>query len=92
MARLDDAGIANARMNDMQEVWEHAQLGRAQAAGPRSARPAGPIPALLPPAMPHDVTPRMDPIPALGEHSDAILRELGYDDSAIARLRTDGAI
>ena len=54
--------------------------------------PAGPIPALIPPAMMHDVAPRMEPIPALGEHSDAILRELGYDDSAIARLRAQGAV
>jgi itaconate CoA-transferase len=91
VARLDGAGIANARMNDMQEVWEHAQLA-ARKRWTTVGSPAGLIPALIPPAMPHDVTPRMDPIPALGEHSGAILRELGYDDSAIARLRTDGAI
>ncbi len=91
VARLDGAGIANARMNDMQEVWEHAQLS-ARKRWTEVGSPAGPIPALIPPAMPHDVTPRMDPIPALGEHSDAILRELGYDESAIARLRADGAI
>ncbi|MET0205522.1 MAG: CaiB/BaiF CoA-transferase family protein [Casimicrobiaceae bacterium] len=91
VGRLDGAGIANARMNDMQEVWEHAQL-RARKRWTEVGSPAGPIPALIPPAMPHDVTPRMGPIPALGEHSDAILRELGYDDSAIARLRADGAI
>jgi itaconate CoA-transferase len=91
VARLDAAGIANARMNDMHEVWDHAQLA-ARKRWTEVGSPAGPIPALIPPAMPHDVTPRMDPIPALGEHTDAILRELGYDDSAIERLRTEGAI
>ena len=91
VARLDGAGIANARMNDMQEVWQHPQLS-ARERWTEVGSPAGPIPALMPPALPHDVTPRMDPMPALGEHSDAILRELGYDDSAIARLRADGAI
>ena len=91
VARLDAAGIANARMNDMHEVWNHAQLA-ARERWTEVGSPAGPIPALIPPAMPHDVTPRMDPIPALGEHTDAILRELGYDDSAIERLRTEGAI
>jgi len=89
--RLDDAGIANARMNDMSEVWNHAQLAARQR-WTEVGSPAGPIPALVPPAMPHDVTPRMDPIPALGQHSDTILRELGYDAAAIARLRDEGAI
>ena len=89
--RLDDAGIANARMNDMSEVWGHAQLA-ARKRWTEVGSPAGPIPALVPPAMPEDVTPRMDPIPALGEHSDAILRELGYEDATIARLRGEGAI
>jgi crotonobetainyl-CoA:carnitine CoA-transferase CaiB-like acyl-CoA transferase len=50
------------------------------------------LPALVPPALPHDVAPRMDPIPALGEHTDAILHELGYDGAAVARLRADGVV
>ena len=89
--RLDDAGIANARMNDMSEVWSHAQLAARQR-WTEVGSPAGPIPALVPPAIPHDVTPRMGPIPALGEHTDAILLELGYENVAIARLRDEGAI
>jgi itaconate CoA-transferase len=91
VARLDGAGIANARMNDMGEVWQHAQLA-ARKRWTTVGSPAGPIPALVPPAMMHDVAPRMDPIPALGEHSGAILRELGYDDAAISRLRSEGVI
>jgi crotonobetainyl-CoA:carnitine CoA-transferase CaiB-like acyl-CoA transferase len=91
IARLDAAKIANARMNDMHEVWEHAQL-KARGRWTEVASPAGPIAALLPPAMPNTVTPRMDPVPALGQHTEAILRELGYDAATIARLRTEGAV
>ena len=36
--------------------------------------------------------PRLDPIPALGEHSRAILRELGYTEAELDRLATDKAI
>jgi crotonobetainyl-CoA:carnitine CoA-transferase CaiB-like acyl-CoA transferase len=34
----------------------------------------------------------MDPIPAVGQHTDAILRELGYDAGAIAKLRNESVI
>lgn len=54
--------------------------------------PVGEIRALLPPVTFADAEPRMDPVPALGEHTDAVLRELGRDDAAIAALRTTGAI
>ncbi len=74
--RLDTAGIANARMNDMADVWAHPQLC-ARARWTRVGSPAGPIPALLPPGRTDGFTPRMDPVPDLGEHSRAILAELG---------------
>ena len=48
--------------------------------------PTGRVPALLPPAF-TDPSPRMDPVPAAGEHTDAILGELGRDDDAIRELR-----
>jgi len=91
VARLDAAQIANARMNDMHDVWRHEQL-KARDRWTDVATPSGPVPALLPPGQPNAYAPRMDPVPALGEHTDAILRELGYDDEAIARLRADGAV
>jgi len=91
VARLDAAQIANARMNDMHEVWEHAQL-KARNRWTEVDSPAGRIRALLPPALPSVVTPRMDAVPALGQHTDAILRELDFDVATIARLRVDGAI
>ena len=91
VARLDAAQIANARMNDMHEVWEHEQLA-ARHRWTEVETPAGPIPALLPPGQPTAYAPRMDPIPALGQHTDAILRELGLDAAVIARLRAERAI
>ena len=83
--------IANARLNDMHEVWEHPQL-RARGRWTEVATPAGPIPALLPPGQVDTFAPRMDAVPALGQHTDAILRELGWDAAAIDSLRQAGAI
>jgi itaconate CoA-transferase len=74
--RLDQAQIANARMNDMAGLWAHPQL-RARGRWRNVATPAGEIPALLPPARHSSFDYRMDPIPAVGEHTEAILRELG---------------
>ena len=91
VARLDAAQIANARMNDMHDVWEHEQL-KARDRWTEVTTPAGPIPALLPPGQPNAYAPRMDPVPALGQHTDLILRELGLDDGEIARLRAENAI
>jgi len=89
--RLDTAQIANARMNDMREVWDHPQL-KARRRWVDVGTPAGPVPALLPPGMPDTYAPRMDPVPALGEHTEAVLQELGYDVAQIARLRAERAI
>jgi itaconate CoA-transferase len=91
IARLEQAQIANAQLNDMQDLWQHAQL-RARQRWTEVASPVGPLPALLPPATPNTWTPRMDAIPALGEHTAAVLAELGYDAGAIAALKTAKAI
>jgi itaconate CoA-transferase len=74
--RLDDAQIANARMNDMAGLWAHPQL-KARDRWRKVASPAGEIPALLPPGRNSGFDYRMDPIPRIGEHTEAILRELG---------------
>jgi itaconate CoA-transferase len=89
--RLDAAQIGNARMNDMHEVWDHAQL-RARNRWVEVDTPVGRIKALLPPGVPESFDPRMDPIPSIGQHTGAILGELGYDQAAIARLRSQGVI
>jgi itaconate CoA-transferase len=89
--RLEAAQIANARVNDMHDVWRHAQL-HARNRFTEVQTPGGPVAALWPAALPASFEPRMDPVPAVGEHTDAVLRELGYDDAAIAARHRDGAV
>ncbi|KPU98367.1 CoA-transferase [Variovorax paradoxus] len=84
--RLDAANIGNASVNDIADVWAHPQL-RARERWLEVGSPVGPIPALKPPADNDRFAPRMDPVPALGEHTDAILQALGYGPEDIARLR-----
>jgi itaconate CoA-transferase len=93
LRRLDDAKIANAHVNTMHDVWQHPQL-QARDRWREVASPAGRIAALLPPgaANTRDGAPRMDAIPALGAHTDAILGELGYTPQAITALRQSAAI
>jgi crotonobetainyl-CoA:carnitine CoA-transferase CaiB-like acyl-CoA transferase len=88
--RLELAQIANARVNTMQDVWAHPQL-KARGRWTEIGSPKGPLPAMLPPGS-WDVGPRMDPVPALGEHTDAILSELGYGAAEIAALHTANAV
>jgi itaconate CoA-transferase len=90
-ARLDEAQIAHARMNDMAEVWRHPQL-QARRRWTQVDTPAGPVPALLPPGAGHVDDCRMDAVPALGQHTEAILSELGHDAAAIAALREAGVV
>ena len=89
--RLEAAQIANARVNTMHEVWAHPQL-KARGRWREVGSPAGPLPALLPPGSWNDGAPRMDPVPALGEHTDALLAELGVDAATVAVLRAAKAI
>ena len=89
--RLEAAQIANARVNTMHEVWAHPQL-KARGRWREIGSPAGPLPALLPPGSWNDGAPRMDPVPALGEHTDALLAELGVDAATVAVLRAAKAI
>ncbi|MCT1351960.1 MULTISPECIES: CaiB/BaiF CoA transferase family protein [Gordonia] len=84
--KLEAAGIANARTNTMVQVWDHPVL--AERKRWRTVRtPGGQIGALLPPADLRGVDPRMDPVPALGEHSEKILGELGVDAATIDQWR-----
>jgi itaconate CoA-transferase len=89
--RLDEAQIANARMNDMAGLWAHPQLASRQR-WRQVGSPAGEIPALLPPGRVNSFDYRMDPVPAVGQHTEAILRELGQGGTEIAALRQSGAI
>jgi itaconate CoA-transferase len=91
IARLDEAQIANARMNDMHDVWSHPQL-EARGRWTEVGTPAGPIPALLPPGFTESFSPRMDAVPALGQHTDLILAELGRSSAEISALRNAQAV
>ncbi len=89
--RLDRAGIANARMNDMHAVWGHPQLA-ARGRWTDIGTPVGTVPALLPPGDTDAYSARMDPVPGLGQHTDAVLQELGFTTAEIDRWRAAGAI
>ncbi|MFS2161530.1 CaiB/BaiF CoA transferase family protein [Pseudomonas sp. Pseusp122] len=91
VARLEDAQIANARVNDMQGVWNHPQL-KARDGWREVDSPAGKLPSLLPPGRNAAFTPRMDAVPALGQHTASILAELGFSSEDQARLATTGVV
>jgi crotonobetainyl-CoA:carnitine CoA-transferase CaiB-like acyl-CoA transferase len=74
--RLDSAQIANANMNNMADFWAHPQL-KARQRWTSVGSPAGDLPALLPPGKQSSFDYRMDAIPSVGEHTQAILAELG---------------
>jgi crotonobetainyl-CoA:carnitine CoA-transferase CaiB-like acyl-CoA transferase len=83
--RLEQAEIANARLNDMAQFWAHPQL-QARGRWAQVGSPAGPLDALKPPFNLSGMEPRMDPVPALGEHTRAVLAEVGYSAAEIDRL------
>ena len=89
--RLEQSGIANAQVNTMQEVWAHPQL-QARGRWREVQTSAGTIPALLPPGSWQHGEPRMDAVPALGQHTDAILSHYGYSSDAITTLRAQGVV
>ena len=91
LERLDEAQIANARMNDMAGLWAHPQLA-ARDRWRQVGSPAGDIPALLPPGRVDSFEYRMDAVPSVGQHTEAILRELGRSDAQIGALKHSGAI
>jgi len=83
--RLEAAEIANARLNDMNEFWAHPQLA-ARGRWARVGSPEGELDALKPPFNLDGMEPRMDALPRLGEHTRAILAELGFEAKEIDRL------
>jgi itaconate CoA-transferase len=89
--RLEKAGIANARMRTVREFIEHPQL-EARDRWREVGSPAGSLRASLPPIAMSDTEPVMAPIPSVGEHTDQILEELGYNEGAIHTLRRVAAI
>ena len=89
--RLDKAGIASARLNSVQELIDHPQLTERDR-WREVETPVGKVAAVLPPVTFSDVEARMDPVPALGEHTTAVLTELGRSPAEIAELFSRGVV
>ncbi|WPB89258.1 CaiB/BaiF CoA transferase family protein [Streptomyces malaysiensis] len=91
MKLLDAAGVANAGVNTVEEFLGHPVLSSRNRW--RDVRtPGAAVPALLPPVDLAGVTPRMDPVPAVGEHTDTILTALGHSATDIDALRAEGVV
>lgn len=89
--RLDEADIANGRINTVAEVWNHPQLA-ARGRWTQIDSPGGALPAMIPPGRRDAQDAQLGPIPALGAHSRSILAELGYSPADIERMAADKAI
>lgn len=85
LQKLDEAGIANAHVNEMSDVWSHPQL-QARNRWVNIESSGGTIPALLPPSNNSSFSPTMGSVPVLGEHSASILEDLGYQPDEIEDL------
>jgi itaconate CoA-transferase len=91
IARLEDAQIANAHVNTMQDVWAHPQL-QARGRWVDVDTPKGRVPALLPPGAPDSFDARMDAVPALGQHTGSLLLELGFTPTEIERMKAEATV
>src|SRR5437868_2036953 len=87
--RLNSADIANARLNDMRGFWGHPQLA-ARSRMAKVGSSAGDVDMLKPPFNLSGMEPKMDAIPALGQHTRALLAELGYAEPEIEQLAREG--
>ncbi|MDV7090439.1 CaiB/BaiF CoA transferase family protein [Rhodococcus opacus] len=89
--RLAAAGVPAARLNDMRDLIDHPQLSERDRWRQIDTE-AGQVRAVLPPMTFTDVELPMGPVPALGQHTEAVLTELGLTDATIAGLRTGGTV
>jgi len=90
-AKLESAQIAHARMNSVREVIDHPQL-TARSRWTEIGSEAGPLRALPPPVTIEGVDPLMGAVPALGQHTSAILQELGFTDDVVAKWKREKVI
>jgi crotonobetainyl-CoA:carnitine CoA-transferase CaiB-like acyl-CoA transferase len=90
-ALLETHGIANGRLNDPLATWNHEQFA-ARDKWREIMTENGPVRALLPPYQFTDFEAVMGDVPSIGQHTDEILRELGYAAPEIAAMRASGAL
>jgi crotonobetainyl-CoA:carnitine CoA-transferase CaiB-like acyl-CoA transferase len=90
-AAAEAAGLGHARLNSPTDVLAHPQLSE-RGRWCEFGSPAGPVTGLLPPPEADGWQWRLDPVPALGEHTEPILRELGFGERDIEQMRADGVI
>jgi crotonobetainyl-CoA:carnitine CoA-transferase CaiB-like acyl-CoA transferase len=90
-AAAEAAGLGHARLNTPTDVLAHPQLSERRR-WCEFGSPVGPVTGLLPPPEVDDWQWRLDPVPALGEHTLPILRELGFSERDIEAMHADGVI
>ncbi|MDT3440168.1 CaiB/BaiF CoA-transferase family protein [Pseudofrankia sp. BMG5.37] len=88
---LDAAALGNARLNGVQDVIDHPQLA-VRDRWREVPTPQGSFRAVLPPPVAASWTSPMGRVPGLGEHTEAVLAELGYSTADLADWRRDGVI
>lgn len=91
VARLESAGIAYARRNSIGDFVNHAQLTERDRWRDIESS-AGRLRAMLPPVDIDGLEPVMGAVPALGEHTGTILREIGVDAATVERFRREGVV
>ncbi len=89
--RMERGQIAYAQLRELDEFWEHPQL-LARSRVVEVGSPVGPLPALLPAAVNETWPPRLAAIPATGEHTPALLAELGYRPEEVEQFEQDGVV
>jgi itaconate CoA-transferase len=90
-ALLDSAGIANGRLNEPIDVWNHVQFETRDKW--RTIQTAnGPVRALLPPFIFTDEEAAMGDVPSVGQHTEDVLGEIGFTPQRIAAMRAAAAI
>ena len=87
--RLEDARIAYARMNSVADVIEHPQL-HARRRWRDIKTPAGPVKVLAP--VLGETAAKPAEVPALGQHTELLLREVGYSQAEIEDLRQQAVV
>jgi crotonobetainyl-CoA:carnitine CoA-transferase CaiB-like acyl-CoA transferase len=87
LGRLDAEGLPYGRVRSIADVVEHPQLAERRLFGETDS-PVGLLPFVRFPLGPRDGS----RVPGLGEHTDEVLAELGYDEAEISELRASGAV